>query len=73
MVNNIQVLDLILIKTQSLKRPTNESNKNTQTQKEEFRAEPTSPLYYEIEEQWPKAIRIQTLIYPNYRTRMATR
>lgn len=68
MVNNIQVLDLRLIKTQS-----NENNKNTQTQTEEFRAQPTSPLYYETEEQWPKAIRIQTLIFPNYRTRMATR
>ena len=33
-------------------------------QTEEFRAEPTTPLRYEMEEEQPKVIRKTTLIYP---------
>lgn len=44
-------------KLQALEKLSNTYNKNIQTQTEKFRAEPTSPLHYEIEEEQTKFIR----------------
>lgn len=44
----LEVLNMVNIQT--LKRHANENKKNTQTQTEKFKATPTSPLNYEIEE-----------------------
>lgn len=50
-------------KIQSSERPTNGSQ-NIQMQTEVFRAELTTPLHYEIEQEWPKVIRKPALVYP---------
>lgn len=51
-------------KVQSLERMTNETKKHIHTETEEFKAEPTTPLHNETEEEQPKIIRKQTLTHP---------
>lgn len=50
-VCRLEVLEVLnMVNIQTLKRHANENKKNTQTQTEKFKATPTSPLNYEIEE-----------------------